>query len=276
MSACPSLVDRPILRYHGGKWRLAPWIIGHFPQHRVYVEPFGGGASVLLRKERAYAEIYNDLDGEVVNVFRVMRERGEELRRVLDLTPFSRLEYQQSFAECGDELEQARRTVVRSFMGFGSNSLCRSVKSGFRANSNRRGTTPAHDWRNYPDKMAGLIERLRGVVIEQKDASTLMRYFDTDDTLHYVDPPYVHSTRSLWAGKGARKGYAHEMSDEDHRSLAAVLNSLNGKVCLSGYHSPLYDELYRDWRRVERHALADGARARIEVLWMNYGAEGAR
>src|SRR3954470_1229963 len=134
MNAYPS-VERPILRYHGGKWLLAPWILSHFPAHRVYVEPFGGAASVLLQKERSYAEVYNDLDGEVVNVFRVARDRGAELRRALELTPFSRDDFLLAYRLSPNALERARRTVARSFMGFGSAAACGEV-SGFRANSN--------------------------------------------------------------------------------------------------------------------------------------------
>src|SRR5690606_23762221 len=140
---------RPMVRYHGGKWKLAPWILEHFPPHRCYTESFGGGGSVLLRKPRSYAEVYNDLDGEMVNLFRMVRDRGPELRELLRLTPFARVEYRESYEPCDDPLEQARRSVIRSFMGFGSNSLCRVIQSGFRFNSGRSGTTPAHDWANY-------------------------------------------------------------------------------------------------------------------------------
>ncbi len=113
---------RPIVRYHGGKWMLAQWIIAQFPAHRVYVEPFGGGGSVLLRKPRSYAEIYNDLDGEIVNLFLMARDHGEELRRALELTPFARVEFMESYEPSENPIEQARRTVARSFMGFGSNA----------------------------------------------------------------------------------------------------------------------------------------------------------
>lgn len=254
--------QRPVLRYHGGKWILGRWIISHFPDHKVYVEPFGGAASVLLQKERTYAEIYNDLDGEIVNLFRVLREKGEKLVRALELTPFSRSDFSQSYTPTMDALEQARRTVVRSFMGFGSNS--HNKLTGFRSNSNRSGTTPAHDWRNYPDNLGAIIERLRGVCIENRDASKVMTAHDEAHTLHYVDPPYVAATRD----KGG--DYRHEMTDEDHRALAETLHGLRGMVCLSGYPCALYDGLYGDWRRVERKAHADGARDRTEVLWMNY------
>ena len=196
---------RPLVRYHGGKWMLAPWVIAHFPEHRCYVEPFGGGGSVLLRKPRSYAEVYNDLGGEIVNLFRVARSRGEELARLVELTPFARTEFAESYEPADDELEQARRTLVRSFMGFGSNSL--HQKSGFRANSNRSGTTPAHDWMNYPDALRMTIQRLRGVVIENRDAMACMLHHDSPQTLHYCDPPYVFSTRT-----DAKADYQHEMT----------------------------------------------------------------
>lgn len=259
---CEQRTTRPIMRYHGGKWKLAPWIISHFREHKVYVEPFGGAASVLIRKPRAYAEIYNELDGEIVNLFTVTRNHGPELKRVLELTPFSRVEFVGSYEASCDPVEQARRTVIRSFMGFGSNSHNR--KTGFRANSNRSGTTPAHDWKNYPDALVKIIERLRGVCIENRDAISVMDAHDGPQTLHYVDPPYVATTRD------AGDDYRHEMGDVDHKKLSEFLHTLKGGVVLSGYHSPLYDSLFADWFRVERKAFADGARARVEVLWMNY------
>jgi DNA adenine methylase len=263
---------RPIVRYHGGKWKLAPWIISHLPAHRVYVEPFGGGASVLLRKPRSYAEVYNDLDGEIVNVFRVMRDRGEELWMALTLTPFSRAEFVASYEPDNNPLEQARRTILRSFMGFGSAAAC-GESSSFRANSNRSGTTPAHDWANYAGAVNGLIDRLRGVVIEQRNAIDVMRHQDGLRTLHYVDPPYVHSSRSLKVRHtDNRKSYKFELTDNQHIELAEGLRDLRGMVVLSGYPSPLYDELYADWHRVERRAYADGARERIECLWLNDAA----
>lgn len=266
--------SRPLLRYHGGKWILAPWIIGHFPEHRVYVEPFGGGASVLLRKPRAYAEVYNDLDTEIVNLFAVARDRGDELVNTLELTPFARDEYRESFIESADPIEQARRTLIRSHMGFGSNALNRAIKSGFRNNSTRSGTLPAHDWAKLPNTLTNTISRLRGVVVENKPACALIEQMDGPDTLFYCDPPYVPETRStLMHGN---HGYAHEMTVEQHEELAALLNRVQGMVILSGYPSSLYERLYAGWRRVERPALADGARHRTEVLWMRNVPESGR
>jgi DNA adenine methylase len=241
-----------------GRYRF----ISHFPEHRTYVEPFGGAASVLLHKPRSYAEIYNDLAGEIVNVFRVMRNNPEGLRKRLLLTPFARTEYFGAYKPSRDLVEGAAHTIIKSFMGYGSDSIFRA--SGFRANSNRSGTAPAHDWANFPKTIDFFIQRLSGVVIEERPATEVMLAHDSPTTLYYVDPPYLHSTRS------SRKAYLHEMTDDDHRKLARVLHELSGMVVVSGYPSQLYEELYAGWRRVERQALADGARKRVAVLWMNF------
>jgi len=260
--------DRPILRYHGGKWILAPWIVGFFPEHRVYVEPFGGAASVLMRKPRSYSEVYNERDGQIVNLFRVCREQPDALIRLLAMTPFARDEFALSYEPSDDPIEQARRTVIRSFMGFGSAAAC-GEKTGFRANSNHSGTTPAHDWANFPESLRAVAQRLQGVVIENKDAADVIAQHDGAETLIYADPPYVHATRSV-GNPYRKKGYRHEMTDNDHRDLATMLRGVQGMVVLSGYACDLYDrELYSDWMRVERKAYADGARERVEVVWMN-------
>lgn len=262
----PSHVTRPALRYHGGKWRLGPWLLGFLPEHRTYVEPFGGGASVLLQKARSYAEVYNDMDGEVVNLFRVVREHGEELAQACELTPFARAEFEQAYEEGGSELERARRTLVRSFMGFGSAGVTKQI-TGFRANTSRSYTTPAGDWLNYPAHLRAVVQRLRGVVIEHRDALDVMKAHDGASTVHYVDPPYVHDTRHHRTRSPA---YRHELTDEQHRSLASALHGLSGMVVLSGYPCDLYDrELYAGWERHERASLADGARQRTEVVWLN-------
>jgi DNA adenine methylase len=221
---------------------------------------------VLLRKPRSYAEIYNDLDGEIVNVFRVVRDHGERLRLALELTPFSRREFTRAYLTTEDPIELARRCVVRSFMGFGSDGVHSSHRTGFRSNSNRSGSTPAKDWLNLPLAFAAIIDRLRGVVIEDRAAKEVMQRHDSPSTLHYVDPPYPHSTRKR---VDAARGYRHEMSDDDHRAMAAMLHGLRGHVVVSGYRCDLYDrELFPRWKRVERKSHADGARERVEVLWI--------
>lgn len=267
---------RPVVRYLGGKWRLAPWILSHFPPHRTYTEAYGGAASVLMQKPRSYAEIYNDLDDEIVNVFRVLRdaESAAALCRLIELTPFARAEFDDTYdgrGSCDDPIERARRTIARAKMGYGSDSHNPRRKSGFRASANRTGTLPSHDWRNYPREIPAFVERLRGVVIEHRDALDVIRYYDKPDALHYVDPPYVAKTR------GRSQRYRFELNDEAHRELAALLHECVGMVVLSGYYldaegnvvNPLYDELYADWTRIDRNTYADGALPKVESLWLS-------
>jgi DNA adenine methylase len=270
---------RPLLRWHGGKWRLAPWIISFFGVHRVYTEPFGGGGSVLLRKDPAYSEVLNDLDGNLVNLFRVLRDErmAAELLRRLQLTPFAREEFNDAYiGRSRSRVERARRLLVRSYMGHGSDGASGVYRTGFRANSNRSGTTPAHDWANYPPCLEAVIERLRPVVIENRDALQVMRTHDSPVTLHYLDPPYPKGTRKRANRRPDNGGvYRHEMTDEQHRELLAALHDLAGMVIISGYHNEIYDELLGDWLRVEMNTHADGALDRVEVLWLNPAAQAA-
>ena len=265
-------MTRPLLRYHGGKWRIAPWIISFFPPHRVYVELFGGGGSVLLRKGRVHEEIYNDLDGEIVNVFRAARDNGEELRARLRLTPFAREEFILSFEPSGDPVEQARRTIVRAFFGRATNAATSDISAsgalgtGFKSNTEKRGVTEARVWMKYPDALEAVIKRLQGVVLENRDAVRLIEQHDGEGTLFYADPPYVHSTRN------ARKEYRYEMIDEKHIELAEKLNKTKGAVIVSGYDCGLYNELYKGWKKSKRNEFADGSRPRTETLWIK-GAE---
>jgi DNA adenine methylase len=266
---------------------LGPWIISHFPEHKTYTEAFGGGCSVLLRKPRSFAEVYNDLDGEVVNVFRVLRDQGCELQEKLFLTPFSREEFLISYEPSEDPVEQARRTITRSLMGFGSDAITRTIlgkknarqsgmrvkggsstamKTGFRANSNRSGTTPAGDWKNYPDAIPSFVERLRGVVIENRDAMEVILQHDAETTLHYVDPPYVHETRYL---KNKSGSYRHEMTNQDHIDMLRKLRTLAGMVVISGYEHDVYSQEIGDWTKVIRATHADGSKGRIEALWLS-------
>ena len=260
-------VRRPLVRWFGGKWRLAPWIIEHFPEHRTYVEPFGGGASVLLRKPRSHGEVYNDLDDEIVNLFEVLRdpEKAARFRELLRLTPYAKREFERSYERTTDTVERARRLVVLSFMGYGANAHAR-ISTGFRANANRNGTTPAQDWANYPEVLDRAIARLKGVTFDSKDAKAVMAQHDGRRTLHYVDPPYIHSTRGR---HDRQRSYVHEMSDADHVQLLAFLRALEGFVVLSAYPHPIYDDTLAGWRRIERETFADGARPRTEVLWLN-------
>lgn len=273
---------RPVMRYLGGKWRMAPWIISHLPQHRVYVEPFGGAASVLLRKPRPAlggGECYNDLDGSVVNLFRVLQEpsQAEELARRVSLTPFAREEYDLAFRAARCPVERARRLIVRSYMGHGSSSAVSTRQTGFRASMiNRKGALPANERPGLPDALLAVRDRLQGVLIERRPAMMLIDRYDTPDTLLYLDPPYMPSTRSAKKRGGqAFHAYAHEMTEDDHAQLLCRACSFSGMVAISGYASDLYDTILSDWTRDEFQTHADGALKRTEVLWRNAAATNA-
>lgn len=270
----PTRPTRPALRFHGGKFLQADGIIALFPPHDRYIEPFGGAASVLLLKPRCRAEVYNDLDAELVNLFRVLQDErlAQRLVSELELTPFARDEFNNAYRPARSRTERARRLIIRSFMGFGSDGATGEYRTGFRANSNRSGTTPAADWRNYPDALRLIIDRMRGVVIEHRDAIDVMRAHDAPTALHFVDPPYLMETRSRANRRRGGGIYRHELTTEQHITLLADLRTLQGMVVLCGYPSDLYDNALPDWRRVERHALADGAKPRTEVLWINPAA----
>jgi len=269
-------ITRPPVRWHGAKFRMAREILQHLPTHRLYNEVFGGGAGVLLHKPRSYAEVYNDLDDDIVGLFRTLQDAASAARLIelLRLTPFARAEFEIAYEWSPDPVERARRLVIRSFMGFGSNAHSSTQRwhqsTGFRSNSNRSGTTPAQDWASLPDAYAAIVYRFRGVVIEHRDAVEVLQRHDGEETAHYIDPPYVHDTRSMF--KGGKSAYKHELDLAAHNRLLGAVRDLKGMVVLSGYAHGLYDAALDDWRRVEFKAYADGAREREEVLWINPAA----
>jgi DNA adenine methylase len=269
------VIDRPVLRYHGGKFRIAEWVISHFPPHLCYVEPYAGAASVLMRKPRAPAEVLNERDDRIVNVFRVLRDpvKSAELKRRLDLTPFSRAEFNAAYAPAVDDIDAAFKTVALSFMGQGSDAVTRGYRTGFRCALRNRDNAaiPSHEWAGWPAQIPAFCERLQGVAIENVNALKVIERLDrSPSTLFYVDPPYPFITRSA---ARSRHGYKHEMTDDEHRELASALRKLAGMVVLSGYPCGLYDrELYPDWDRHEIHSRADRGQKRSEVLWLNAAA----
>ncbi|PIO98566.1 DNA adenine methylase [Pleomorphomonas carboxyditropha] len=251
-------IERPILIYFGGKYRIAPWIIGHFPPHETYVEPFGGAASVLLTKERSRCEVYNDLNGDLVNLFQVLRdpEQALALGRRLRLTPYARAEFQAAYAGTDDLIERAARTMVRSHMGLASVGVTR--RTGFRSCGR-----DAAAWSRLPHLVDKVVDRLKGVLIECRPAIEIMERFDSSSTLHYVDPPYP-----LGARLSPAKIYSHEMIDEDHERLLDRLAALKGTVLLSGYAHPLYEQRLSNWKCHERETRNMAGRITVERLWI--------
>jgi DNA adenine methylase len=261
--------NRAICRYHGGKWRLAKWIVNHFPAHRFYIEPFGGAGSVLLRKPRSRCELYNDLDGEVVNYFRVLRDPGlaARLAALLELTPFAADEFKAAYEplETADQVERARRFFVRMSLGWGTRM--RSVNRSLRSRKGNDNATPAKEFSNYPKHIKSFTERLRGVVIENRPATQIIARHDEPDALFYLDPPYLHHLRKDWG----RNTYSCEMTDEDHVALAETLYQVKGYVVVSGYPSELYDDLYtrRGWVLQTKKHHVEMNKMTTEGLWLS-------
>jgi DNA adenine methylase len=243
---------------------MADWIIPYFPRHRIYVDLFGGSASVLLRKPRSETEVYNDIDGEIVNLMKVVRDHGEELARKLDLTPYARDEFRESFTPAPDPVEQARRTVVRSWQGYGGSYATRGSKTtpgGFRV-AYKRGNSPQKSWPGIPGNVIEIIDRVKGVYIENLDFRAALERYGQEDALVYADPPYLPETRDYGSD------YTYEMTVQDHCELARLLNGRNGPVVISGYGSELYDDLYAGWAcRAKETTCASNAR-RLEKIWI--------
>lgn len=262
----PERVSRSVLRYFGGKWAIAPWVISHMPAHRVYVEPFGGAASVLLRKPRSAIEVYNDLDEEIVGIFTILQDpvQCSRLMRLLRRTPYARAAFEQAFTPSCDPLIRAQRAIVRAFMSFHHGSLFDPKKRTFADAKHRTGSScKAHEWASYPRHLVRVCHRLQGVVIERRDALEVIRAQDSPSTLFFVDPPYLPSTRS-------DTGYRHELTQAQHVELLTKLLGIQGRAVVAGYPSELYDDMLKGWQRVERpHRAAGSQRQRTEVLWIS-------
>jgi DNA adenine methylase len=267
-----SQVTRPALRYYGGKFRLAPWIISFFPKHRLYVEPFGCGASVLLLKQPALVEIYNDISDEIVNLFRVLRcpEDSKRLITALELTPYSRTEWLSAFELSTDPIEQARRTIIMANMSHNASKVMLRQANGFRVATTGYHRLP-QDFRRHTEHLQQITNRLRDVVIENRDYRKILEANDRPNTLFYLDPPYMLSTRAC-----ARKSYYAEFDEKDHIEFLQIITKLKGNVVLSGYPSQLYQDSLVGWHSFSMQsntaAALPGKSLRTEVLWLNPAA----
>lgn len=250
---------KPVLKYPGAKWQLAEWIISHFPAHAHYVEPYFGSGAVFFNKAPAKHEVINDLSGDVVNLFRVIRERGEELAALIEMTPWAREEYELSYLPCDDPMERARRFLVNVCQSHGSGSLV--AKNGWR-NAITPDRSLASNWAKFPKRILSVVSRLKYTSIENQNAVPIIDRYHERDTLIYADPPYPLSTR-------AGKMYQYEMTDADHAELLNALDAHPGPVVLSGYHCALYDERLAHWHVREKQAQAEKGNTRTEVLWLN-------
>jgi DNA adenine methylase len=257
--------------WYGGKYSHLGWLLPLLPKTTHYCEPFGGAAAVLLNREPLPVETYNDIDGQVVNFFRVLREQKDALIEAIGLTPFSREEFEKAISEPEDglsDLERARRFYIRARQV--RTGLAQTASNGRWAHcrlTSRAGMAGAVSrWLGAVEALPEIAQRLLRVQIENDLAINVIKRYDSKETLFYCDPPYPHESR------GDSKAYRYEMTDEEHIELAETLHNVKGKVALSGYHCDLLDELYGNWNVYE----ADSKKVhsvkteRVEVLWTNY------
>lgn len=262
------------LNWYGGKYYQAKDIIKIFPEHRTYCEVFGGAGHVLFRKEPSQIDVYNDIHSGLYLFFKLLRDAcmRDKLLTQIQLTPYSREEFNNSkdwmYEE--DEIEKVRKFYVRTMQSVGG------IGGWSRAKTNsRRGMSQAVSrWLgNVDENMVDLIERLREIQIENLDFRVCIKKYDSKSTLFYLDPPYIHETRSL------KKGYKHEMNDTDHKDLVNILKGIEGRAVLSGYDHPIYIELEKvGWEKVylgeysKRSNLSNDGQLKKgkEFLWINF------
>ena len=257
---------KPVLKYPGAKWRLADWIIDHIPPHVGYVEPFFGSGAVFFNKPKSTIETISDLDGAVVQFFKVCREKPDELAYALSLTPWSREEFQQADFRWGDtdDVEAARQFAVRCWQTFGART---SVKTGWRNSSGKtRNCGPDNPamWKRLPEVVQEVAARLLDAQIDNRPAVDVISNNNGPEVLIYADPPYVKSSRTLNGDQ-----YRFEMTDEQHVELLTVLKRHKGPVLLSGYDCELYRDMLPDWEFDSIGAKVERGAPRTELLWMN-------
>lgn len=258
-----------IIRYPGSKWNLAEWIISHFPdcyEKMVYLEPFVGSGAVFFNKIPGAVETINDLNGDIVNLFRVLRENPEELVRVLSLTPYSREEYNKSFEPCEDPIEKARRYMIKTNQAFGAKT---NYKSGWRNHKQMKIGGTACRWNGITQSVFVAAERLKGdtthlVQIENMNAFQLIERYNNPDVLMYLDPPYVRTSR-----KSGRL-YVHEMTDDEQIRLLNLITQSRAKIVISGYDSKLYNERLNGWKKFHSMSRTTSTAMADEYIWLNY------
>lgn len=251
-----------ILNYPGAKWGMAKKIVSMMPPHRSYLEPFFGSGAVLFNKRPSAIETVNDIDGDITNFFKVLREHPEELAEAISLTPYSRDVFNDAHENRGTEsFDRAYRFAIRSRMGHGFKTY---QKTGFKIDVYARERSYCVNcWNTMPERIFEAAARLKGVQIENRPALDLIHKFNYDNVLIYADPPYLLNTRG-------GKQYKHEMDEQEHIELLAALKAHKGPAIISGYPSDMYDYELRGWNTVHKRSYNQNSDARTEVLWFNF------
>lgn len=255
-----------LLNYPGAKWGMAKEIVALMPPHRSYLEPFFGSGAVLFNKPPSAIETVNDIDGDIVNFFKVLREQPNELAAAIALTPYARDAFNDAHENRGSsDFDRAYRFAIRSKMGHGFKTY---QKTGFKIDVFARERAYCVScWNRLPGDLMEAVNRLKSVQIENQPALDLIRKFNHDNVLIYADPPYLLETRS-------GKQYRHEMNEQDHLELLEALLQHKGPVILNGYPSEMYDRELKDWSRITRKSYNQNADQRTEVLWCNFEVPG--
>lgn len=252
---------RTVLKYPGSKWRIANWIVEHMPPHKSYLEPFFGSGAVFFRKDPSRIETINDMDGDVVNLFRCIQKDVGKLAGLIETVPYARQEYEEAFTKKDeDPYEKAKRFLIRTWMGHGSRTCSRS---GWKNDvAGRERSYAVNYWNRLPNWVMEIAARLKEVQIENRPAIDVIKKFNRPNVLIYADPPYLLSTRKM------KKQYKYEMTDEEHIELLKALKNHSGPVILSGYDNPIYNAMLSDWKKDQIYTTAEKGVPRIETIWI--------
>lgn len=261
-----------ILKYPGSKWNIANQLVALIPEHHSYVEPFAGSLAVLFNKSPSAIETINDLDYDVVNLFRCIQEDAEKLSRLVMTTPYSRQMYEESYKMDpvvemllgAERYHKACQFLIRCWQGYGFRT--NGSKVGWKNDVQGRERAYAlWSWYRLPEWIVDVAERLRMVQIENRPALEVIKRFDFENVFMYLDPPYLFQTRS-----GGQKQYKHEMTDVDHEELLKVISESKARIMISGYESEMYNDYLSGWYKEKFTSCAEHSGRRTEVIWMNY------
>lgn len=250
-----------VLKYPGSKTRISDWICEFIPPHNIYLEPFFGGGAIFFNKLPSRIETINDINSDVYNYFKVLRENPDELLHLLSLTPYSREKYESSYyLESSSDVERARKFAVKCCQGFGASN---KYKNGFRSSTAATSPRTTSFWNDFPEILKHATLRLKEAQIENQNALKLIPRYDHKETFMYLDPPYPLDVRKNYL-------YDKEMSNSEHIELLKIIKNFKGKVMISSYENDLYDSMLKGWRKEIKNTIAENRAKRTEVIYMNY------